>query len=151
MPEYEDDPYLIDKYGGRDSEEDRGQIVPSTSRSKQPAWEKQASRTSAVLSGGATEADIKRNHDWNRGNLARDKHGVHQEHHKSEPTFPATGRTQLTAGWERSGSPKVEGSTNDPHYFKREMVPQRSSISPEEGSPGNKGKGKAKVKGKGKA
>ena len=150
MPKYEGDPYLIGKYGAPDSEDERGRIVPSTSRTKQPARSKQVSHTSAVMSGGATEADIKRNSDWNHGNVAINKHGWYQEYHNSEPTFPSSGRTQLTAGWERSGSPKVEGSTNDPNYFKREMVPQRSSIPPEEGSPGSKGKGKAKGKGKGK-
>ena len=141
MPKHEDS-------SSETSEESRRQASRRTARPQGSAGQKGASQTSAVMSGGATDADIRRNNDRDISDYKKDKCGVTHEPVGTKPDYRTPkSKIDWRAGREPSGSPKIEGSTNDKDYFGGRKPPQRSSIS-REGHPGNGGKGKGKGKGK---
>ena len=141
MPKHEDS-------SSETSEESRHQISKRTARSQGSGGQKQAPQTPAVMSGGATDADIRRHNDRDIDDYKKDKYGVTHEPVGTKPDY-RTPKSKIAWSAEREamGSPKIEGSTNDKDYFGGRKPPQRSSI-PRAGHPGNDGKGKGKGKGK---
>ena len=130
------------------SEEDRGPTSKRTTRSQGPAGQKQAPHTPAVMSGGATDADIRLNNDRDIRSMKKEN-DVWAEPIGTKPDYrPARSKIDWRTEWEAMESPKIEGSTNDKDYFRGRKPPQCSAIPLEEGHPGNQRKGKGKGKGK---